>query len=364
MTTVALFRSDDRYQNIMNALTAIAGDVNWAGKQRILVKPNFTSTVIPLAATHVDAVRAVLDFLKPRTNGRITIAEGAGLRDTWEGFRNYGYLPLREQYGAELVDLNRDEWVTISVYDKHLQPLPLRVSRTVVDSDLRISIGPPKTHDTVIVTLALKNLVMGALIRDEKGPGGPDTQTARGGRTLGSTLQSVAHLVPQRVKALPLIMGLKERIVRRLIRSDKMLMHQGYPIIHLNLFLLARAIPPHLAVLDGFQAMEGDGPNIGMPVDWRVAIASADWLAADTVAAHLMGVDAERGEVGYLDYCRRANLGASDLDHIQVVGNGSLAECRRVFQPSPTVARQRRWRDPRVDALIAQLASGSRSLPR
>ncbi|MBU1877532.1 MAG: DUF362 domain-containing protein, partial [Chloroflexi bacterium] len=159
MSKVALYRGDDRYQNVLQALTAIAGDVDWAGKQRILIKPNFTSPVIPLAATHVDAVRAVLDFLRPRTAGHITIAEGAGLRDSWEGFRNYGYLPLREQYGVELRDLNRDEWVHVSVYDKRLQPLTLRVARTVADSDLRISIGPPKTHDTVIVTLALKNLV-------------------------------------------------------------------------------------------------------------------------------------------------------------------------------------------------------------
>ncbi len=346
--TVALFRGDDRYQNITNALMAIAADVDWAGKQRVLIKPNFTSTVIPLAATHVDAVRAVLDFVRPRTAGRIIIAEGAGLRDTWEGFRNYGYLPLREQYGAELRDLNRDAWVKTTVYDKYLHPMPLRVARTVVESDLRISIGPPKTHDTVIVTLALKNLVMAALIRDERGPGGE----ASSGRTpnMGSTLQSIARLAPRRVKGWPLIVWLKGRIVQQMLRSDKMRMHQGYPVINLNLFLLARLIPPHLAVLDGFQAMEGDGPNHGTPVDWRVAIASADWLAADTLAAHLMGV--EIGEVGYLDYCRRAGLGQGDLDRMDITGNAPMAECRRVFQPSPTVEQQRRWRDARVEAIF------------
>lgn len=354
MTRVALFQGDDRARNVAQALAAIEGDVDWAGKRRILIKPNFTSPVIPLAATHVDAVRAVLDFLKPRTTGRVVIGEGAGLRDTWEGFRNYGYLPLRDQYGVELVDLNRDAWVTTSVYDKHLRSLPLRVARTVVESDLRISIGPPKTHDTVIVTLALKNLVMGALIREEKHPGGPESPAARDGRTLGSTLQSIARWVPRRVKALPVIHWLKNRIVRQLIHSDKMLVHQGYPVINLNLFLLARFIPPHLAILDGFQGMEGDGPNVGTPVDWRTAIASADWLAADTVAAHLMGVEIE--EVGYLDYCRRAGLGQGDLERIDVVGNAALARCRRVFQPSPTVDQQRAWKDPRVDAIVTRVS--------
>jgi uncharacterized protein (DUF362 family) len=353
MSTVALFRGADRYQNVLQVLTAIERDVDWAGKQRILVKPNFTSTVISLAATHVDAVRAVLDFLKPRTAGRIVVGEGAGLRDTWEGFRNFGYLPLHDQYGVELVDLNRDDWTTTPVYDKHLQSLTLRVARTVVESDLRISIGPPKTHDTVVVTLALKNLVMSALIRDEKGAGGPDVQDSRA-RSVGSTLQSVARLVPRRVKALPLILWLKDCAVRQLIRSDKMLMHQSIPVINLNLFALARFIPPHLAILDGFQGMEGDGPNYGTPVDWRIAIASADWLAADTVAAYLMGV--EIGEVGYLDYCRRGGLGVGDLDRIDVVGNISLTECCRVFQPSPTVEKQRAWRDPRIDAIIARIA--------
>jgi len=355
MSTVALYQGTDRYQNVTNALTAIAGDVDWASKRRILIKPNFTSTVIPLAATHVEAVRAVLDFLKPRTTGRIVIAEGAGLRDTWEGFRNYGYLPLREQYGVELRDLNRDAWVTTTVYDQHLRPLTLRVARTVVESDLRISIGPPKTHDTVIVTLALKNLVMAALIRDERGPDGPAALAGPApGR--GSTLQAIARLAPRRVKGWPLIMWLKGHLIRRLVRSDKMLMHQGYPVINLNLFLLARFIPPHLAVLDGYQAMEGDGPNHGTAVDWRLALASADWLAADTVAAHLMGVEVQ--EVGYLDYCRRAGLGQGDLDRISITGNVPVAACRRVFQPSPTVEQQRRWRDPRVEALVTELVGG------
>ena len=48
---------------------------------------------------------------------------------------------------------------------------------------------------------------------------------------------------------------------------------------------------PDLAVIDGFLAMEGNGPTSGTPVEHRVAIASLDWLAADRVGVALMGID-------------------------------------------------------------------------
>jgi len=38
--------------------------------------------------------------------------------------------------------------------------MKVHFSKAVVDSDYRISIGPPKTHDMVGVTLSLKNMAM------------------------------------------------------------------------------------------------------------------------------------------------------------------------------------------------------------
>ena len=59
--TVALVRGSDRYRNIREALALLGKEAN-AGKRHI-VKPNFVSTKVQLAATHRDAAKAVIECL-------------------------------------------------------------------------------------------------------------------------------------------------------------------------------------------------------------------------------------------------------------------------------------------------------------
>jgi len=334
---VALVRGDERYGNVRAALDLIANQMDLRDKQRILIKPNFVSTERQLAATHVEAVRAVLDFLRPRTAAPIVIAEGAALSDTFDGFRNFGYQPLVEAYGVELCDLNRDDWLPVTVYDRSLRPQHLRLARRVVESDFRISVCPPKTHDAVIVTLSLKNMVMGSLISDH----------ANGGGTLG-VLRWAADIVPKPIKQLSFYENMKGRMASR-SGSDKMAMHQGYPVINLNLAKVAPLVAPHLAVIDGFEGMDGAGPNFGDPVDWRVAVASTDFLAADVLTTWLMGF--APADIGYLVYAGRLGLGVSDLGAIEVVG-ARPEDCRHLFRPNPTTDEQRRWRSATVERLL------------
>ena len=144
---VVLIKGNDRYDNIIQALNLIADQIRVAGKRSVLIKPNFVSTRRQLAATHVEAVRAVLDWLQPRCDGLLTIGEGAAVSDTFDGYRNFGYVDLAEEHNIRFVDLNQDEWVPVQVYDRKLRPMAVRVARTTLESDFRISIGPPKTHD-------------------------------------------------------------------------------------------------------------------------------------------------------------------------------------------------------------------------
>jgi uncharacterized protein (DUF362 family) len=331
---VALTRGDDRYSNVASALDLIADQIEVRGKERILIKPNFVMTDRPLAATHVDAVRAVLEFLRRRTSAMITIGESSAAADTMDGYRNYGYTDLAKDYNVKLVDFNRGEWVKAPVYDTSFKDMYLRVSKTVVESDLRISVSPPKTHDAVIITLSLKNMVMGSLIRDqrEQGGAGPTVRAVR----------SVSGLLPSRVKNSKLMAPLRTGLMRNMVRSDKAAMHMGYGIMNLNLCRLAPLVYPHVSVLDGFVGMEGPGPTRGDPVDLRCAVASTDFLAADTVAAALMGYDID--EAGYLHYCKAKGLGVGDLARITVVGNTSVEESRHPFAPPPGIADQRNWR--------------------
>jgi len=329
---VGLVRGKNRYDNICRVLELVSDDVDFQGRRQVVIKPNFVSTHRQLASTHVDAVRAVLDFVRARYDGRLVIAEGAALVNTWEGFERFGYNELIDRYNVSLVDLNADQVVSIQVYDQQLRPKTLRLARTVVESDLRISVGPPKTHDVVIVTMSLKNMIMGSLIN-------PAIAVRKSGRQF-LVMSWLSRIVPRFVRESWLIQRVKTRLFLG-GQSDKMAMHQGYSVINLNLAMLALWVRPHLAVIDGFQAMEGSGPVNGNSVDWQIALAGVDALAVDSLTAYLMGFDPT--QVGYLTYCRRLGVGVGEMNRIDVLGNVVLKTVRRQFRPHPTFHRQCNW---------------------
>jgi uncharacterized protein (DUF362 family) len=343
MSTIALTKGDSRYEVVRSALDAL-GPIHLNGRQRVLIKPNLVSVTRQLASTHVDALRATLDWLRERYDGPITIGEGSALASSWEGYRRFGYESLAAKYGVRLIDLNADEHtVPVQTFDHRLQPQTLELSATAVESDFLISVGPPKTHDFVIITAAIKNVVMGALISRP-------ALDAHGPRVGG--LGSLYATMPTWVKCFPVVD--KARFVfMRGNGSHKMRIHQSYPLMHLNIFLVARMVRAHLAVIDAWEAMEGEGPTLGDPVPLHAAIASLDPVAADATAAYLMGF--QPLDIGYLWYAHRAGLGQGDLGQVQWVGNGDLEALARRFRPHSTYPLQRRWQDPAVEALFEEL---------
>ncbi len=326
---VALAKGDDRASNITRALELISDQIDLSGRRQVFIKPNLVSCSHQLAATHCEALRAVLEFVRQRYAGPIILGEGTGMA-ALQGFREFGYQELARQYDVELADLNLGEWVPATAYDRHLRPLPVRLARQVVESDFRISVCPAKTHDSLFVTLSLKNMIMGSLFHQV--PFGASGE-ARG------LVRTLYRRVPAWVKYSPPLMALKQAVVGR-TPSDRVAMHQSLATHHLNLYQLAPLVAPHLAVIDGFQAMEGDGPGAGDPVDWRVAVASTDFVAADCLTTRLMGFDLR--DVGYLYYCQRAGLGAGDLQDMEIRGE-QVTVCSRRFRPSPLHEKQLRW---------------------
>jgi uncharacterized protein (DUF362 family) len=305
---VSLVAEADRGRAVRGALEALGPSLAaaLAGAERVLLKPNFVSCRHALAATHVDASRAVLECVRPHVRGEIVIAEGPALGEAAEGFAAYGYRELAEEFGATLVDLNAAAAATLEVFDEEFRPLKVRVARPVLESDFRIAVGPPKTHDAVIVTLSVKNMVMGAVVRTGRGMG-PD--------------------------------------------DDKWAMHRGPAAMNVNLFLVAREVWPQLGVVDGHVAMEGEGPIYGSAVPWGFAAASLDPLALDYVVCKMMGV--EPRDVGYLYYAGRAGWGAFSNEDIDVKGGDPAALARKLKLHS-TAGEQYDWR--LGEAQLAKLA--------
>ncbi len=288
---VSLVKGNDRREIVFQALKNLEADIlaSIGDKKRILVKPNFVSTTKELAASHPDEIRAILDFLKPHFKGEIIVGESAPSRNgTFEGYQNFGYLPLETEYGIKLVDLNKQPWVYRYVFGKESRPIPIRIISTFLERDTYIiSAAKMKTHDRTVTTLSLKNTLIGAPLNDGQ-------------------------------------------------KNDKGLTHLDYNFtpketLHFNMFHLAQEIWPDLGIIDGFVAMEGNGPIGGTPVEAKVALASLDPLALDALATRIMGFDP--GKILYLTAMAEAGMGQGDLTKVQVLGT-PLDQCQYKFKPN------------------------------
>ncbi len=322
---IALWQGPERSENLRASLRLVMDEIDWSTRSSVVVKPNLVSPYRPDGNTHIDALRVVLEEVRSRYSGAVSVAEGCARRSTLTVFHDVGFEAVANAADAQLVDLNTDEAGEVSVFDRHGNPLSLRVARTVLESDCRISLAIPKTHDYVMLTLGIKNMVMGSMVN----------RAAFGGLDAGP------WPYPSWQETDEVGQG----------GNDKDAMHQGYPMMHANLALVARHVLPHLTVLDGFVGMEGRGPAQGDPVPWKIAIAGTDALAVDAFTAGLMGFDVQ--EVGYLAYCRQIDLGRAEPGSTEIIGNAEPDAVRRAFTRHPTQAEQNSWHDPRVQALLS-----------
>ena len=309
---VAITTGNNRADLAFRALQPFAKQVRQAiGKRRVILKPNNVAIDIQLASTHVDTLEGVLEFLKSiRKLDNVAIAESAASGPTFNGFENFGYLRLADKYPVKFIDLDKEGSEVLYVFDERdFKPHPVRFSRVLLSPDSYIiSVARMKTHDRTVVTLSLKNIIFGAPLKDE-------------GFAFGKNRKEGS-------------------------RSDKSIVHGGgIRGINYNLFDLAPRLHPHLAVIDGFEGMEGNGPNNGTPVDHRVCVASTDWLAADRVGVELMGVDFAK--VGYLNYCAQSGFGVSDLSKIEIIGE-SISNHIKPYKLNSNIEKQLIWMKPAV----------------
>lgn len=307
---VALTTGSNRADMVSRALEPFTDEIiRSTGNRRIVLKPNFVSTTTPLCATHADTMEGLLEFFKSIGKlQNVIIAESAGGGPTPEGYDNYGFPAVSKKYGVKLYDLDEMPSQLIYVFDeKDFRPHPVRVSSLILDPDTYVvSVARMKTHDRSVVTLSLKNIVFGAPVKDPGYAWGPQS--------------------------------------RKGTRSDKPTVHgSGFRGINYNLYALADQLSPDLAIIDGFQGMEGNGPIDGTPVDHRVCVASTDWFAADRVAVELMGLDFEK--VGYLNFVANTRHRETDINKIKVLGE-SVHDHIKTYKLSDNIDDQLQWMKP------------------
>ena len=200
------------------------------------------------------------------------------------------------------MDLNREgKYETAYLIDYDLHVTPVRLAARLFDPDAYIiSSAMLKTHNTVVATMSVKNMVLG----------------------------SPLHSVPGEPRW-----------------SDKRKFHVGIRQIQLNMLATAQKLQPNwgLAVIDGFEGMEGNGPGGGTAVASHIAIASTDFVAADRVGLAAMGINPDW--VGYLTFCGQVGVGQFDLAKIEIAG-ASVASVEKKYKLHDDIEQELQWMGP------------------
>ena len=304
-TKVGLARTESRRENVRTALDLVRDDVIPKLREQVMLKPNFLSSSNQLASTHVDAIRGAIDFLltTPNPPKEIIVAEGANEKFSGQAFQNFGYTALPDEYDIpiRLVDLHQEtNWEDTKIVLADRSEVRVRMPKTVLDCPCTISVAVAKTHDTGVVTLALKNMIMGTLHKQD------------------------------RVK----IHGYNSHAERELPREAQTL--------NINLIRLSRYLKPDIGVIDGTVGLQGNGPGGTDAIELGIAVASADVFAADAVTSKAMGF--EPLEIGLLHYANEMGYGVADLERIEICGT-PIEKAVMAFKPHETATLQFQWRE-------------------
>lgn len=227
---------------------------------KVLLKPNLLSPRPPEDAvdTHPEIVRAVVKLVKGA--GGIPIigdSPGGFGKNVEEVYVASGMRKVADEEGVELVKFTSSKFVG-----------GIPISRYVFDVGCFISLPKLKTHCVTVLTAAIKN-------------------------TFGT--------IPGLYKAGCHSRAPKEGEFAALIAR-----------VH-------SASRPHLNILDGILAMEGDGPSGGKPRMMNLVAASRDAVALDSCAAHIMGL--KPLDILVTKEAHALGLGEADLTKIEIAGD-------------------------------------------
>ena len=279
MVQVSVIHGEDRRENVRRALEALPAEAfaKLSTAKNILIKPNLVHHLNQLASTHADAVRAVLDVIRSKSQAPVVIAD-ASYHGTKPAFRNFGYENLPKEYpSVRLFDLNDDETVPGTYVKRDGSLGEMGIAKTVADADFTVDLTQMKTHRDVGVSMTVKNWTIGVWVAKPR-------------------------------------FGLSGKYWPRF----PYLHEQGWEAHNETIAELLRQTKPDVAVVDAFLGMEGDGPTRGTPVEMKLSLAGTDPVAVDSVGCRLMGIDP--GEIRYLDLAAKRGYGVIDTEQIEVVG--------------------------------------------
>jgi uncharacterized protein (DUF362 family) len=233
----------------------------------VLLKPNLVEDLPGPVNTNPALIGAAARCFLRLGARRVVVGEGPGhQRDTELVVHAVGIEHVLCEPKIQFVDLNRDELVRVQLKANYSGLGELWLPRSVLASDVVVSMPKVKTHHWAGVTLSLKNMF---------------------------------GIVP----------GMK-------YGWPKNLLH--WAGIHESILDICATAPIHFVIADGITAMEGNGPLQGTARELGKLVLADDPVAADATCARLMGFNPVR-----VEHIRVAGdfLGNLDARAIEVVGD-------------------------------------------
>ncbi|HNW39119.1 MAG TPA: DUF362 domain-containing protein [Candidatus Omnitrophota bacterium] len=229
----------------------------------VLVKPNLLLSKSPEygITTHPEVVRAVIRILK-EIGCKITVGDGPSV---WGQYIENA----DEVYAATgIKGVCRDEDVRLVNFDKRRMHNKFPLTSWLDECDYLVNLPKFKTHEFTLITGGIKNLF--GLVSG----------------TFKIELHK-SHFAPA-----------------------------DFSKVLVDIY---QEVRPHLTIIDGILAMEGDGPSTsGKTRQLNLLLAGYDCVALDTVMAEIMGI--APGAVLSTKEAVLRNLGEGQLSNIRIVG--------------------------------------------
>jgi uncharacterized protein (DUF362 family)/Pyruvate/2-oxoacid:ferredoxin oxidoreductase delta subunit len=231
-------------------------------ESKILLKPNLNSNMNALTGNTTDLriLAVLIEFLKDRGYRNIIIAEGTSSGFYREKINNFSRLyidRLAKFHGVRIIDLNYAPSETIEFE----YGIKAKIARITQEADLFINLPKIKTHFETGISVCLKNMV---------------------GVLVGLNNKQKAH--------------------RSLAKN----------ILNINKY-----VRPHLHIVDGLIAMEGNGPSSGVPINFGAILIGTDPYLIDLLCARITGFDYQ--EIPYLKIAKEEGL--IDESYVKFVNN-------------------------------------------
>jgi len=238
--------------------------------QKVLLKPNLLRAFKPerCVTTHPVLIEALCRVLRDCSVGEIILSDSPALGSLKAVAREAGYGPLEKKYGLRLVPLAEPVPLANDENIPHL-----KIAGNLDEFDRIVNLPKFKAHCQMTLTLGIKNLF-------------------------------------------GLVNGKRKPILHCLVDNDKVKF--GRMLVD-----IAKRVNPCLTLVDGVQAMQGNGPMNGTPYPLGILAAAKDLTALDRTLAEIVQVPAK--DVYSLEGARQKGFGNYDWDQIELIGEKDLA---------------------------------------